>query len=202
MSSTAFNKLTDRGIPLQSWLLVGILLEVLIFSGSYLVFTDLGEVFRHAARYSGRLSLLVYLFAFTYFALTFYQKEPGVMVNVQRLVTIFCVLHFIHFGFLATNVLMNDIELIPYKLAGGFLGYLMIILYPFFLHRIRNKKVHLIYFYYLGLVMILTYVARIKGDFDGVTPGIIHYIGVGLTLLAIVVYSYHIFARTQVWSES
>lgn len=197
MPSTIFQKLTDRGIPLQSWLLTGILLEIVIFVGCYFMFADTGEVFRHAARYSGRLSLVIYLFAFTYFALTFHRTAPGVMTNVQRLVTIFCVLHFIHFGFLATNVLMNDIELIPYKLVGGFLGYLMILLYPFFIHKIRNKKIHLIYFYYLGFVIIMTYVARIKGDFDGVTPGLVHYLGAGLTLLVLVIYSYPIFARSQ-----
>ncbi|MFT7121503.1 MAG: hypothetical protein ACJAZ9_001681 [Neolewinella sp.] len=198
MPSTTFQSLTEKGFSLRPWLVAGVVLELLIFGACYFMFDDIGEVFRHSARYSGRLSLFIYLFAFSYFALTFYDDRPEVMANVKKLVTIFCVLHFIHFSFLATNVIMNDIELIPYKLAGGFLGYLMILLYPFFIDRISNKKLHLIYFYYLGLVMVLTYVARIKGEFEGVTSWPIHYFGAGVTLLAILVYSYIIFARPPV----
>ncbi|MFK8165149.1 MAG: hypothetical protein AB8H12_22075, partial [Lewinella sp.] len=149
--------------------------------------------------YSGRLSLFIYLFAFSYFALTFYSDEPDLMSTLKKIVSIFCVLHFIHFGFLATNVMMNDIELVPYKLAGGFLGYMMILLYPFFMDRIKNKKLHFIYFLYLGIVIIGTYMARVKGEFSGVTPGPIHYFGIIATVLALLVFGFMIFrARPQV----
>lgn len=177
------------------WLLVGVILEGIIFGSCYAMFEELGEVFRHAARYSGRLSLFVYLFTFSYFALTYHDTSSGVMDNVRKLVTIFCVMHFIHFGFLAMNVYLNEIPLVPYKLAGGALGYLMILLYPFFLTRIKRKALHNIYFFYLGIVMILTYLARIKGEFVGMTPGPIHYFGMGSVLLAFVVYGYLMFGR-------
>lgn len=185
------------------WLLTGIALEITIFISCYFAFPDQPEeIFRHAARYSGRLSLLIYLFAFSYFALTFTDKRAGVMATLKKIVTIFCVLHIIHFGFLATNVWLNGIELVPYKLAGGILGYSFIVLYPFFIDRIKNKKLHFIYFLYLGIVMIGTYMARIKGEFPGAEPGPVHYFGVGATVLALLVYGWMVFrARPQVPGE-
>lgn len=195
MSVLSSQRLSEKSIPLLPWLLAAIIFEAIIFGSSFAMFEEIGEVFRHAARYSGRLSLFVYLFTFSYFALTYHDTSSGVMDNVRKLVTIFCVMHFIHFGFLAMNVYLNEIPLVPYKLAGGALGYLMILLYPFFLTRIKRKALHNIYFYYLGIVMILTYLARIKGDFEGVTPGPIHYFGLGSVLLAFVVYGYLMFGR-------
>jgi hypothetical protein len=184
---------------LRNGLIAGILAELAIFVWCYFSYTEPGEVFRHAARYSGRLSLFMYLLAFSYFALTFHDEAPGVMPTLKKIVTIFCVLHFIHFGFLTTNVLLNGIELVPYKLAGVSLGYLMILLYPFFMNRIKKKKLHFIYFLYLGIVIIGTYMARIKGEFPGVTPGPIHYFGIIITMLALLAFGFMVFrARPQV----
>jgi len=197
MSVSFSQRLSEKSFPLLPWLLAGILLEAIIFGSCYAMFEEIREVFRHAARYSGRLSLFVYLFTFSYFALTYHNTSSGVMENVRKLVTIFCVMHFIHFGFLAMNVYLNEIPLVPYKLAGGALGYLMILLYPFFLTRIKRKALHNIYFYYLGIVMILTYLARIKGEFTGVTPGPIHYFGMGSVVLAFVVYGYLMFGAEK-----
>lgn len=203
MASNFFTKLADTSFDLTKWLLFGVLLEVAIFGYCYFAFQgELAEVFRYAARYSGRLSLFIYLFAFSFFGLTFQHNSPGVLPTLKKIVLIFCVLHLIHFGFLATNVMMNDIELIPVKLAGGFLGYLFIVLYPFFIERIKRKKIHFVYFLYLGIVMIGTYMARIKGEFPGVTPGPIHYFGIGATILALLVFGWLVFrARPQVQGE-
>ena len=99
-------------------------------------------------------------------------------------------------------MLLNDIELVPFKVAGGFLGYLMILLYPFLMDRIKNKKLHFIYFLYLGIVIIGTYMARIKGEFQGVTPGPVHYSGVITTVLALLIFGFIVFgARPQVQGE-
>ncbi|WP_020569510.1 hypothetical protein [Neolewinella persica] len=200
MLSKFFPNVTNLDFDFKKWLFIGIALEVIIFGYSYFTFMgEPNEIFRHAARYSGRLSLYVYLFAFSIFALIFHDERPGGMAAVKQVVTIFCVLHFIHFGFLATNVLLNDIELVPFKVAGGFLGYLMILLYPILMDRIKNKKLHFIYFLYLGIVIIGTYMARIKGEFPGVTPGPVHYFGVITTVLALFIFGFMIFgARPQV----
>lgn len=194
---------TSLDFDFKKWLLIGVAFEVLILGYSYFLFPEEpNEIFRHAARYSGRLSLFVYLFAFSTFTLVFHDGRPGGMASVKKVVIIFCVLHFIHFGFLATNVLMNEIELVPYKLAAGALGYLMILLYPFLMDRIKNKQLHFVYFLYLGIVIIGTYMARIKGEFPGVTPGPIHYFGVIATVLALLVFGFITFrARPQVQKE-
>ena len=106
----------------------------------------------------------------------FYQS---IIVNdsfkrLKELVYIFGVLHLIHFCFLALSVYLNDLPIIPVKVTGGALAYLMIILYPFVINKIKKRSYHLIYFYYVGIVMLLTYVSRIKGDFIGADPELFH----------------------------
>ncbi|MCU0325346.1 MAG: hypothetical protein MUF45_08860 [Spirosomaceae bacterium] len=86
--------------------------------------------------------------------------------------------------------------MIPYKLAGGFLAYSMILVYPFFLERPNLPRFfHLIYFYYVGIVMVITYVSRINGSFEGASPEPFHYLGLVSTLLAFVGFGYIIFRR-------
>jgi hypothetical protein len=89
------------------------------------------------------------------------------------------------------NVKLNFVTLIPHKLAGGILAYLMILLYPIFFERIKNKKIiHAIYFLYVGFVMAMTYIARMKGEFEGASPEIFHKLGLGLVLASMVYFMY------------
>lgn len=171
----------------------GVLIESFIFIYSYLNQTEIGEAFRYSARYSGRFSLLVYLFCFYYFAANYPDTNRA---NLHKLVSVFCILHFIHFGFLATNVYLNQIQLIPYKLAGGFLAYLMILLYPFFINHPKLPWfAHLAYFYYVGIVMAITYISRINGSFEGASPDALHYFGLVSVIIAFVVFSIMIFRK-------
>jgi hypothetical protein len=158
---------------LQKILVLGILAEVVIFLVSYILDSSLEVTFRYAARYSGRLSAVTFLTVFYLFASSF----PSPVLKNKPLrngLILFAVLHVIHFGFLATNVYLNEIPLIPAKLAGGALAYLMIVAAPFFLHKLK-PKFQLVYFYYVSFVMIMTYVARAKGDFQGAKPYWLHY---------------------------
>ena len=77
------------------------------------------------------------------------------------------------------NVHLNNVPLETIKLIGGALAYGMIIAAPFILHKIR-KPLQWVYFYYVSLVMILTYVARIKGDFEGADPFWLHYVMISI----------------------
>ncbi len=184
----------QKPLNLTLWLLLGSLAEAAIFVFCYLSFSEMGEVFRYSARYSGRLSLLVYLICFFLFAKSYKTSSEVSTVNVRRAVTIFCVLHFIHFGFLATNIYLNDIQLIPYKLAGGFLAYLLILVYPFAMKRLKPASpLHFVYFYYVGLVMGITYLSRIKGQFEGASPEAFHYFGLAATILALIGFGIYIF---------
>lgn len=158
------------------WLTLGIITELIILGYCFMSFDTAGEVFRHAARFSGRLSFIIYIICLYLFAKSYKQANYTGLEIVRKAVTIFCILHFIHFGFLTANIYLNDIQLIPFKLAGGFLAYALILAYPFVIGKIKpTSLLHYLYFYYVGLVMIITYIARIKGDFEGASPEAFHY---------------------------
>ncbi len=165
---------------LRNLLFLGLLAEILIFIVCYFLQPSLEETFRHAARYSGRLSFAVFLIAFYLFA---FDHPKPVKENslLRNWLTLFAMVHIIHFGFLATNVYLNNIPIIPVKLIGGALAYLMIVLAPFFLHKLKLGP-QLVYFYYVSIVMAVTYVARAKGDFEGAEPFWLHYVALGLIL--------------------
>lgn len=152
----------------------GIALELFIFIASYLLYPEIEETFRYAARYSGRLSAAVFLLAFYAYTMAF-PKSLNENMEVRNLIIVFAVLHLIHFGFLASNIFLNEIPLIPVKLLGGALAYLMIVWAPFKLHQLK-LPLQLTYFYYVTFVMIMTYFARVKGDFEGAEPQWLHFV--------------------------
>lgn len=168
-------------ISLKKMLLIGVTLELLLLIVSYLLHPSLEDTFRYAARYSGRLSLIVFLYTFYLFAMA-HPKSIKENQQLRNYITLFAVLHLIHFGFLAMSVYLNAIPLETTKVIGGALAYLMIIIAPFKLYQI-GFRFQLIYFYYVSLVMALTLVARIKGDFEGAEPFWLHYLGLGVIVL-------------------
>lgn len=169
-------------LSLSKLLLIGVLAEVLIFSTCFVIHPELEETFRYAARYSGRLSAIVFLLSFYAYVMAF-PKQLRENEAVRNLVVLFAVVHVIHFGFLGMNVYLNEIALVPVKLLGGALAYLMIVLAPFILHKLKTV-VQLIYFYYVALVMTITYVARAKGDFEGAQPYWLHYVMLGVFVIS------------------
>lgn len=133
------------------------------------------DIFRYAARYSGRFSFGIYLLCFYWFLKEFKPSHP--FIQTQKWTYFFAVMHLIHFGFLALSVYLNSLPIVLVKLTGGFLAYLAIIFYPFFIGKIKWKAVHFVYFYYVGFVMAVTFLARIRGDFEGADSSIFHYLG-------------------------
>lgn len=175
---------------------IGIGLELLIFAVAYYMSEDLSETFKYAARYSGRLSLLVFLTAIWQFIQSKQTEEA--LSETRSWTAVFAILHYIHLFLLMMNVKLNTIHLIPYKLAGGALAYLMILLYPIFFERIKHKKViHAVYFLYVGFVMAMTYIARMKGDFDGAPPELFHKIGLGLVVASMIYFIYNKLIRSK-----
>lgn len=173
---------------LRRWLLVGIMAEGLLLLGCYFAYPEPGEAFRHAARYSGRLSLLLFLVAFGVFAVSRWKRDTATPPTLHHLVIVFAVLHFIHLGFVAMNVRLNAIELVPYKLAGGALAYALVLAYPIMIHRVKARSfLHPFYFNYVGVVMAITYVERLNGEFDGAPPDGFHLLGLGLMVAAFTV---------------
>jgi len=181
---------------LKTLLLIGVAAEVVIFLIAYLLHPETNETFRYAARYSGRLSAVVFLWTFYLYAVSFAtplaKNKP-----LRNRIILFAVLHLIHFGFLATNVYLNNVPLEAVKVAGGALAYLMIVFAPLALHRL-NVKLQLVYFYYVSLVMILTYVARAKGDFQGAEPSWFHFLSIAVFLGCCVLFGWWMRKATKV----
>lgn len=173
---------------LKTLLLLGVAAEVAIFLASYGLHPEVNETFRYAARYSGRLSALVFLWTFYQYAASF-SIPLAENSQLRNWILLFAVLHLIHFGFLATNVYRNNIPLEAVKVAGGALAYLMIVFAPFVLHRL-NVKLQLVYFYYVSLVMTLTNVARAKGDFVGAEPFWFHYVSIAVFIGCCIVFGW------------
>lgn len=180
----------------KKYLFLGLLIELLIFGLAYLLTMDWGETFRWAARYSGRLSLLVFLLPFA-----LYLKKPSKERDISALfdgLRVFAILHAIHFGFLAANVVWNSIPLVPVKLTGGALAYIMILALPFFQHKNqRQSRILDLYFFYVGVVMSVTYLSRIKGDFEGSQPSVLHYFALGTLVLFLMVFLWQLVRRIK-----
>jgi hypothetical protein len=153
------------------------------------------ETFRYAARYSGRLSAMVFLMAFYGFAMAF-PKPLKENSWVRNLIRLFAIVHIIHFGFLAMNIYLNNIALVPVKLTGGALAYLMIVSAPFVLHRLI-KPLQMVYFYYVTVVMIVTYLSRAKGDFEGGEPFWFHYFALGVLIASALIFGILMFKNRK-----
>ena len=169
---------------------LGVFVELLIFLIFFLSVDDISETFRYSARYSGRLSLIVYLYCFYVFSREFERNKYN---KTKKVVLLFSVLHLIHFIYLAFSVWLNELPIIPYKLLGGFIAYILIIIYPLLIDKIKKTIYHIIYFYYVGIVMAVTYLARIKGEFVGAPTELFHYFGFTIVILIFILFGYKIF---------
>ena len=176
-----------KNISLKRLLFFGFLVEVVIYGFSYIIAENWGEIFRLSARYSGRLSLVVYLVAFYHFTFSFIKTKSE--KKLKDSIIVFCFLHYIHFIYLALAVYLNDIPIIPTRLTGGFIAYLMILIYPFIITKIRKLIYHLIYFYYVGIVMAVTILGRVRGNFEGAEPEFFHYLGLASVILGFIYFT-------------
>ncbi len=188
-------KLIQYNLSYKKYLIFGVLLELLILLYFYLIMDNYGDIFRYVARYSGRLSLIIYLFCFYQYVCSFERLKN--IQNTKTAVSIFCILHLIHFVFLVLSLYFNELPLIPFKIAGGFLAYIFIIIYPLIIDKISKSIYHIIYFYYVGIVMLMTYIARIRGEFIGAEPELFHYVALILLLIAFLFFGYLIFSHLR-----
>ncbi len=183
---------------LNRLLLFGILAEVLILLFSWIITGEIKETFRLSARYSGRLSLFFFTGLFILSTINWNIRRTEFKEIFVGLTGIFAILHFIHFGFLAANVYINQVDLIPFKLAGGFLGYLLILVYPYWLKSGKPPKwMDSIYFFYLSLIFIVTLLSRISGSFPGSEPSKLHYFAFTLIALALLFHLRKILIREK-----
>lgn len=166
----------------SKFLFFGILLEIVVLILSYAEANgDTTHFFQAAARLSGRVSLLFFGMLFVY-ATLFPSVEPD--SNPLRLKFIlarnFAVIHIIHFFLLATAVKLSGFELVPTRVAGGALAYLMIVFFPFILQRklfatLSLRRVLHMYLTYVWLIFFITYMTRVLGKTSHITGSIPAY---------------------------
>ena len=118
-------------------------------------------------RFSGRLSLFLFSAIFL-----LYNKPQTITVWMSdQFYLLFAIVHGIHLLELLSFVYLSGIELIPYRIAGGFLAYLFIFAMPLIqsyeMRGAISKRTYSIlesiFVYYVWLVFFLTYLPRVQG---------------------------------------
>lgn len=146
---------------------VGVALLAVINYGSTL------ESLQAVTRFSGRVSLGIFSLIFLF------QNHRH--LNVTRFLSanyffVFAFAHGIHLIQLLCYVYLSGNELIPVRLAGGFLACLLIFIMPYAQHlheqhRIPQKKystLTLIYLYYVWFIFFMSYLPHVRGELPGV----------------------------------
>ncbi len=127
---------------------------------------SLGAV-QTTTRFSGRLSLLLFS------AIFLLHQKPVTLHSwfSEKFYLLFAIVHGIHLVELLCYVYLSRVELIPIRLAGGFLAYAFIFAMPLLSDysvagKISPKKfftLETIFLYYTWLIFFLTYLPRVQG---------------------------------------
>lgn len=141
---------------------VGIALLAVINYGTSL------ESLQAVTRFSGRASLAIFSLIFLF------QNHRH--VNVKTILSdqyflVFAIAHGIHLIQLLKYVYLSGNELIPVRLAGGFLAYALIFIMPYAQQLSENNKISartfstltLIYLYYVWFIFFMSYLPRVRG---------------------------------------
>lgn len=156
---------------LTKLLITGIGLELLVMLFAFVESQgDTTVFFQASARLSGRVSLLFFLF-YGIYATRHPSVETGsVALSVKTMmVRDFAVIHIIHWVFLVIAVTLSGFELVPLRVLGGALAYLMIVLMPLIYQKKLLTSVSLmtmqhVYIFYVWLIFFMTYLSRVRGQ--------------------------------------
>ncbi len=145
-----------------------ILLECLVAAFAFYHYGQSLEALQAVTRYSGRVSLFIFSIMF----LLLPQHES----TLERLLSprpffIFALAHGIHLVELLTYVYLSGNELIPIRLAGGFLAYALIFAMPIIKGYAQTGKITVgrykiaqtIYLYYVWFIFFMSYLPRVQG---------------------------------------
>lgn len=146
---------------------VGIALVAVISYGATL------ETLQAVTRFSGRVSLGIFSLIFLF------QKHRYIKLNAilsDNYYLVFAIAHGIHLIQLLTYVYLSGNDLIPIRLAGGFLAYVLIFAMPFFQRQFERQKIsikgfgrlNLIYLYYVWFIFFMSYLPRVRGTLPNV----------------------------------
>jgi hypothetical protein len=147
------------------FLTVGFEVLIIILAIGYYGYTT--NALQAIARYSGRLSLLI-------FGMTFIlESQPFLLRDwlSKHYFFVFAVAHGIHLIELLTYVSASGTRLIPYRIAGGALAYALIFIMPF-VHFLSHKQQisqrtfsiwNQVYLYYVWFIFLMAYIPRVQG---------------------------------------
>jgi hypothetical protein len=150
-----------------------LLLELLIGVLAVYEFGYSLEGLQAVTRYSGRLSLALFSIIFLLLPQN-EQRLYGVLSSKPFL--IFAIAHGIHLVELLAFVSWSGNELIPVRLAGGFLAYVMIFAMPVVQQNYAKSKIEFknyqllitIYLYYVWFIFFMSYLPRVQGKLPNV----------------------------------
>lgn len=124
------------------------------------------EGLQATTRYSGRFSLLI-------FSIIFLANHPADIYSwlSKKPFHIFALAHGIHLLELLTFVYLSGATIIPYRLAGGFVAYLLIFLMPILADRLEQGRFSekefsimiIVFQYFVWGIFFLTYLPRVRG---------------------------------------
>ena len=128
------------------------------------------EGLQATTRFSGRLSLILFSLIFLLHSRKIDTLQHFLSANYFLM---FAIAHGIHLIELLSYVSLSGIPLVPYRLAGGFVAYMMIFLMPWFQMRAEQKKISesriqqlgLVYLFYVWFIFFMTYLSRVNGSF-------------------------------------
>jgi uncharacterized membrane protein len=131
------------------------------------------EGLQATTRFSGRFSLAI--FSLIFILLPRNRKQLQWLLS-DKAFAIFAIAHGIHLLELLSYVYLFKATLIPLRLAGGFLAYILIFSLPVLQHyyetsRISEKKYQLaenIYLYYVWFIFFMSYLPRVQGKLPNV----------------------------------
>lgn len=126
------------------------------------------EGLQATTRFSGRFSLA--LFSLIFILLPRNRKTLHLILS-EKAFLVFAVAHGIHLLELLSYVYLSKVTLIPVRLAGGFLAYVLIFSLPvlqyyFESSKLSEKKYQVaenIYLYYVWFIFFMSYLPRVQG---------------------------------------
>ena len=128
------------------------------------------EALQALTRFSGRASLIIFSLIFLFQHHQFIKIKS---ILSDKYFLVFAIAHGIHLAELLTYVYLSGIPLVPIRLAGGFLAYLLIFVMPWMEIQFQQAKITskqfstltLIYLYYVWFIFFMTYLSRVQGTF-------------------------------------
>jgi len=162
------------------------------------------EGLQATTRFSGRLSLFIFSFIFL-----LYPKDNSILrfYLSENFFLAFAIGHGIHLGELLSYVSLSGTPLVPYRLAGGFLAYILIFIMPFIQQRSetgkltpkRYQSIGYFYLFYVWLIFFMTYVGRLRSELrnaGGTREEYLTLIGWVIVMLGIKI-AYMLFAKPK-----